>query len=167
MKKSVHIKRLAPENQEEVRDYVLACRVKLFPMLSAADLPHDLVHFDAEYTTSDSGDFFIARDAQGHLIGTIGMRRYDHRFRHLKYEGQRVAEVTRLFVAPSYRKQGLGSLLFKTLQDEAAKRGISLLYLHTHPFLEGALIFWEKQGFILTSQTLEAGFDTQHLELKL
>ncbi|KAG9203152.1 hypothetical protein G6514_003069 [Epicoccum nigrum] len=61
----------------------------------------------------------------------------------------KVVEVVRLFVLPRYRRCGLAATLFQSLQEHAFASGVQCMYLHTHPFLPGAIRFWEKQGFEL------------------
>ena len=61
----------------------------------------------------------------------------------------KIVEVVRLFVLPQYRRRGLAAALFQSLQEHAFAAGVQCMYLHTHPFLPGAIGFWEKQGFQL------------------
>ena len=39
-----------------------------------------------------------------------------------------------------------------------------MLYQHTHPFLPGAIRFWEKQGFSLTDVETDPVWNTTHME---
>lgn len=167
MNNTIRIEKLQLQDLEEVIAYVLQCRELLFPMLVASPLPTDLVQFKQFYIEDKQGVFLVARTGEGELVGTIGMRGYDHRFLSLDYGQQRVVEVTRLFVASNYRKRGLGTALFLELHKEAKKRNIDRMYLHTHPFLSGAQQFWEKQGFGLLSETVESDFTTLHMNLTL
>src|SRR5690606_41531080 len=93
------------------------------------------------YTTlfrSQMGTFLQARDCMGQLVGVIGMLGYDYRFPHLGLDERKTVEVARLFVDPAYRRTGLGTVLFEYLLRIAKREEIERLYLHTHPFLEGA-----------------------------
>lgn len=167
MNNTTRIENLQLQDLNEVIAYVLQCRELLFPMLVASPLPADLVQFKQFYIEEKQGAFLVARTSEGELMGTIGMRAYDHRFKTLDYGQQKVVEVTRLFVAPDYRKRGLGAALFSALRKEAKKRNVDSMYLHTHPFLLGAQQFWEKQGFGLLSETVESDFITLHMNLTL
>ncbi|MBD7959245.1 GNAT family N-acetyltransferase [Comamonas avium] len=57
--------------------------------------------------------------------------------------------MTRLYVDPEYRKLGLATQLVKQLKLHAIENHADTLYLHTHSFLSGGLIFWNIKGFEL------------------
>lgn len=152
-------------DQEEVIAYVLKTREHLFPMLNHNIIPRDLQEFSSTYVDTTLGAFLQARTEQGELVGTIGMMKYDHRFPYFSFTGSKIVEVARLYVEPIYRKSGLGTALVQELKKIAKQQGIELLYLHTHPFLEGAYEFWLKQGFDLVLSCEESGFETLHMTL--
>lgn len=151
----------------EIIAYVTRCRKLLFPMLDRNRLPKDLANFEETYLKSNLGTFLQARTADGKLAGAIGMMPYDYRFPHLEIDRKPTVEVARLFVEPEFRRTGLGTLLFQELKQVAIKKKIKRLYLHTHPFLEGAYAFWLKSGFSLLDFREESGFQTLHMELNL
>ena len=97
----------------------------------------------------------------------IGYLPYDHRFSQLDYAGERVVEVVRLFVLPAYRRRGLAAALFGALRQQALQAGIGCLYLHTHPFLPGAITFWERQGFAVVDVEPDPVWQTTHMQLRL
>ncbi|NIF28465.1 GNAT family N-acetyltransferase [Pantoea sp. Tr-811] len=146
----------------EVVAFIDSARRELFPMLAGSPLPRDLADFAGTYLAG-RGHFLEARD-QGRLIAGIGYLPYDHRFAQLDYHGKRVVEVVRLFVLPEYRRHGLAAALFAALREHAAEAGVQCLYLHTHPFLPGAIRFWERQGFALTDVEEDPVWQTTHME---
>ncbi|HDS1738092.1 MULTISPECIES: GNAT family N-acetyltransferase [Pseudomonas] len=150
---------------DEVVSFVNTSRRELFPMLADAPLPKDLACFHETYLQG-AGRFLIARD-NGRLIAAIGYVPYDHRFAQLDYRGVHVVEVVRLFVLPAYRRCGLAAALVSALRDEAQKAGVERLYLHTHPFLPGAIRFWQRQGFEITDVEDDPVWQTTHMELAL
>lgn len=149
----------------EVVAFVDSARRELFPMLAKAPLPHDLAHF-AETYLDGAGCFLEARDA-GRLVAVICYVPYDHRFPQLDYHAERVVEVVRLFVLPAYRRHGLAAALFGALRERAEQAGIDCLYLHTHPFLPGAIAFWERQGFAVVNVEQDPVWQTTHMHLRL
>lgn len=151
----------------EIIAYVIRCRKILFPMLDHQRLPKDLALFEETYLNSQMGNFLEARTSTGKLAGAIGMMPYDYRFAHLEIDNEPTVEVARLFVEPEFRRTGLGTLLFQVLKQTAIQKKIKRLYLHTHPFLEGAYAFWLKNGFTLIDFREESGFQTLHMELNL
>lgn len=79
-----------------------------------------------------------------------------------------VVEVLRLFVLPEYRRHGLAATLFEALRDHAVASGVHFMYLHTHPFLPGAIRFWEKQDFdIISVDEEDEVWRTHHMQMML
>ncbi len=109
----------------------------------------------------------IEARAGADLVGVIGYLPYDHRFAQFDYGDQRVVEVVRLFVLPAYRRHGVAARLFGALQAQAASEEIDRFYLHTHPFLPGAVSFWERQGFTLLQVEDDPVWQTTHMDLRL
>ncbi|MHA6195615.1 GNAT family N-acetyltransferase [Pseudomonas wadenswilerensis] len=149
-----------------VVDFVLQARARIFPMLADAPMPADLADFAAHYQVPGAGRFLTARDA-GRIVAAIGYLRYDHRFPQLDYHGRRVVEVVRLFVEPEYRRGGLGRRMYEVLKEMAREEGIEVLYLHTHPFLPGAVEFWQRQGFVVLEVEDDPVWRTTHMDLEL
>lgn len=80
----------------------------------------------------------------------------------------KTVEVLRLFVLPQYRRHGLAASLFQALQNHAVASGVECMYLHTHPFLPGAIRFWEKQGFdIISVDEGDEVWQTHHMQMML
>ncbi len=149
----------------EVLAFVDSARRALFPMLANAPLPRDLAHFADTYLDG-AGCFLEAREG-GRLVAVIGYLLYDHRFAQLDYRAERVVEVVRLFVLPAYRRHGLAAALFGALRERAMQAGLDCLYLHTHPFLPGAIAFWERQGFTVVDVEQDPVWQTTHMQLRL
>lgn len=147
---------------DEVVTFVDTARRSLFPMLADAPLPRDLVRFADTYLDGD-GCFLIARE-RGRLIAAIGYLPYDHRFAQLEYCDVNVVEVVRLFVLPQYRRCGVAAALFDALRARALRAGVSCLYLHTHPFLPGAIRFWQQRGFEITDVEQDPLWRTTHMQ---
>lgn len=163
----IQIREIEKERIPELIRYVMGFRKELFPMIDHNVLPDDLANFEVCYVADDNAVFLVATDPSDTIIGTIGMRRYDHRFTHLDYTGQVVNEVLKLYVNPGFRKRGVGKTLVNALKSQAWQRGIETLYLHTHPFLSGALEFWTKQDFRMLCQDDTEVFRTIHMDLAM
>ncbi len=163
----IQIKAVEKKRIPELVRYVMEFRKELFPMIDHSTLPHDLSHFEASYVEDENAVFLIATDKSDQIVGTVGMRTFDHRFAHLNYKGQLTTEVQKLYVEPAFRKIGLGTRLVRALREEAEHKGIETLYLHTHPFLFGAQEFWAKQGFRLNCQDETPVYRTIHMDLQL
>lgn len=149
----------------EVLTFVLQARAELFPKLGASGLPADLAHFEAVYLCGD-GRFLVAR-VDGRIVATIGYLPYDGRFPQLDYRGRKVVEVVRLFVLPAHRRAGLAAQLYRALLAMAQADGVQLVYLHTHPFLPGAIDFWIRQGFTIIDVEADPQWQTTHMQCQL
>ncbi|RRD91540.1 GNAT family N-acetyltransferase [Conchiformibius steedae] len=103
--------------------------------------------FADTYISAPDTCCIIALNQKDEIIGNIALRPYNYRFVLNNLHGEHIAEVIKLYVRPDYRRQALGARLFAHLKNHAQNIGISHLYLHTHPALNGAIAFWEKQGF--------------------
>lgn len=152
------LRSVTSQNADEVLSFVNSARRQLFPNLPLS--PDDA-------TILRHGSCFLAAHDGKRLIAVIGYVPYDHRFAHLDYARLQTAEVVRLFVLPEYRRCGLAAALFAALRENAREEGIECFYLHTHPFLPGAIRFWEKTGFEVVDVEDNPVWRTTHMQLLL
>ncbi|NER61424.1 GNAT family N-acetyltransferase [Pseudomonas sp. MAFF212428] len=146
-------------------DFVMQARAELFPKLAGASLPADLAQFEQVYLHG-AGRFVLACDA-GQIVAAVGYLPYDHRFSQLDYRRHNTVEVVRLFVRPAYRRGGLAGRLYQALRALAEADGVQVLYLHTHPFLPGAIGFWQKHGFQIIDVEDDPVWQTTHMQCRL
>ncbi|WP_268800990.1 GNAT family N-acetyltransferase [Pseudomonas huanghezhanensis] len=149
----------------EIIEFTLAARAELFPKLDGAGMPADLADFASVYLNG-KGRFLLARDA-GRIVACVGYLPYDSRFPHLAYPGLNVVEVVRLFVHPAYRRPGLATRLYEALKALAVADAVDVIYLHTHPFLPGAIDFWRKRGFDVIDIDADPVWQTTHMHSPL
>ncbi|RRV04546.1 GNAT family N-acetyltransferase [Pseudomonas sp. v388] len=147
----------------ETLDFVMRARAEIFPMLDPLKLPDDLARFEAVYLSGEGGRFLIARH-EAQIVAAIGYLPYDHRFAQLDYAGRRTVEIVRLFVAHGFRGEGLAGKIYQALKQCAEEDAIEMLYLHTHPFLPGAIGFWQKQGFEIVDVEADPVWQTTHMQ---
>lgn len=162
----LQITQAQPADRQDVVAFVMQARAQMFPMLDPHAMPDDVQHFETAYCARDGGLFLLARQA-GVLVGTIGWLPYDGRFAQLDYSGRKVVEVVRLFIAPCARRAGVAARLFESLKNAAVERGVEVLYLHTHPFLPGAITFWQRQGFAIVDTENDPVWQTTHMQRAL
>lgn len=155
------IQAVTPACIPEVLIFVLNARAELFPKLSASGVPEDLARFEATYLQGD-GRFLVARD-DDQIVAAMGYLPYDNRFPQLDYRGRKTVEVVRLFVLPAFRRFGLAGMLYRELEALARADGVEVMYLHTHPFLPGAIDFWIRQGFTVIDVEPDPIWQTTHL----
>jgi putative acetyltransferase len=102
--------------------------------------PEDGANFfrlNADEVAEGRGGFFIAYLA-GEPVGCGAVRRTE----------PGVAEIKRMYVAPSARGQGVGRLILETLEEEARRLGARRLVLETGPRQPEAITLYERAGFI-------------------
>ena len=167
---SVIIQSAVPDEIPELVDFVMAARAEIYPILDTSShtqlAKRELADFQKTYLDHHDGAFFTARD-NGALVATAAYVAYDHRFSQLNFGEDRVVEVVRLYVSRPWRRAGVASRLFEALQKRAHAAGIEKLYLHTHPFLPGAISFWERQGFRILNVEDDPVWHTTHMSLSL
>lgn len=163
---TIAIRPAEPGQVPAIVDYVMAARASIFPQLDATKVPEDLARFDEVYLGDGRGCFLLAwQDSQ--IVGAIGYLPYDRRFSQLRLPGTDTVEVVRLFVSPSCRGAGVAKALYAALLAQALRAGVGTLYLHTHPFLPGAIAFWQKQGFEVLDIESDPVWQTTHMRLDL
>ncbi|KAF9874176.1 acetyltransferase [Colletotrichum karsti] len=147
--------------------FIKAARAVMFPMLDKES--HDqqaeleLSKFQKTYLDHPHGAFLTAR-VNNQLIATIGYLPYDDQFPELDLGRQGIVEIVRLYVDPAWRRAGLASKLVAVAEQTAKNAGIQQIYLHTHPFLDGAVTFWEQQGFSVLQVDDDPLWRTTHMK---
>jgi GNAT superfamily N-acetyltransferase len=101
---------------------------------SQADLK-DLEH----YYIASGGNFFIAKDSVGEIIGFVGLRN----------DGDGHGSFKRLAVVPAWQRKGVGKALVAETMNWAKLAGFTRLSLQTHS-REHARSLYEQFGFQTT-----------------
>ena len=117
----------------------IACLDAYFALLAQtfpADFDRSLPLQDAADFRPPQGAFFVA-EAGKHPLGCVSLR---HRVPGL-------AEVKRLWVAPTARGLGLARRLMAAVEDHARQAGYGRLCLDTNAALTAAISFYQVQGW--------------------
>ncbi len=101
----------------------------------------DLSDIESNYA-SVGGAFFVLLDADS-IIGTVALCR----------ESDTVCELCRMYLNSSYRRRGLGRLLFEKATEEATRRGFSEMRLETAAVLVEAIALYKSAGFAIVEGT--------------
>lgn len=155
------IRRATLGDKERIIDYVFKSRNELYPMLPSK-IPEDLKEFEHFFLNDNKSIMIIAIDKRNNIIGTIGYIPYNNRFQSFKISN--AAEVIRLYTTEKFRRHGLGSKILNLTTLEAKNAGYKTLYLHTHPFLNGALQFWQKNSFNIITIDKSEFIETIHMK---
>lgn len=164
------ISHATPDEIPAIVHFTKIARTSMFPKLDTIShsqhADRELAAFQQTYLDHPDGAYLVAR-VDGVLVATIAYVHYDYRFPHLHLGQERAVEVVRLYVDPAFRRTGLASRLFLALEETARQQKIEQLYLHTHPFLPGAVSFWEKHGFRVLDVDDDQVWRTIHMRLLL
>lgn len=158
----IEIAEVRADDIPQVVDFVMLARAQIFPQLDPQVLPDDLARFARVYLESGDAKFIVARKAE-QIVGVVGYLPYDYRFPQLTLGTGKTVEIVRLFVLPDCRGAGLAAALCAALEQSARQNGVQILYLHTHPFLPGAIEFWRKRHFEIVEIEEDLVWRTTHM----
>lgn len=160
------IKKVQKDNCHQVIEFIMRIRGEIFPMLSQSELPADLLDFEQHYIHEENAVLYAAFSQDEEVLGTIGVCPYDGRFIHLKnyYHQFKTAEIVKCYIDSDNRRSGIGSMLFNKALKFCNDVGYQKLYLHTHPFLPGAISFWEANGFEVKLVEEDSVWNTIHMD---
>lgn len=101
--------------------------------LSSADEPEAMAAFLAR----NPGGSFVARDADGRIVGTA-----------LSGNDGRRAFVYHLWVDGAYRGRGVGKTLVEHCRTVQARQGIAKMHVMVFADNQGGRAFWSAAGFV-------------------
>jgi putative acetyltransferase len=101
-------------------------------------LLRDTVSGFAQYLQDEGSGVWLAFDRE-QAIGCVVL--------HSLTSPPRSAEIKRLYVRPSYRRQGLADRLLEALEQYAVKLSYEWLYLDTKDDLDSAIRFYHRHGY--------------------
>ena len=139
---SVSIARETPL-QDDVRAMVAALNAYLRP-LSPREFQFQMT---AEEMAGPDTTVFIARDETGRALGMGALKVHD----------ELLGEVKRMFTDPTIRGTGAGSALLRTIEREAAHKGLKRLVLETGATagFEPAWRIYERAGYTKCGAVLD------------
>jgi GNAT superfamily N-acetyltransferase len=100
---------------------------------------------------------FLVVSRDGEEAGCLGMR----------FLGDGVGELTRMFVRTPFRGQGAASALLKAMEEEALARGVTTLRLDTRKDLVEARNLYAKHGFAEIGRYNDAEYADHWFEKRL
>jgi len=113
----------------------------------------ELTHLFQTVIEDEKSIVFVAIKEEkliGYLWATFGKNRKNP----FKYEQMQVY-IHHVVVQDEYRKQGIGSELFSTIEKFARKKGILRIALDTWTFNENAHCFFEKHGYTVYKTSMQ------------
>ena len=131
----MQIRRFQIGDGEAVKKLITGIMDSEFSEDKPAFSPADLEKLQNSY--GGLGEAFFVAEDKGAIVGTVGVKRED----------ERVALIRRIFVAPAYRKKGIGSLLLNRAMQFCHEVGYRELVFRTTSRMGGAMELFKKEGF--------------------
>ncbi|MBD2699841.1 GNAT family N-acetyltransferase [Spirosoma sp. BT702] len=159
----ITLREVKDDNTEYIVQYINSYRKILYPMLGNKS-PYDLINFNKVYINDPLASFILAEYENGAIAGTIGFVPYDNRFQQIKNDNVKTVEIVKLYVEPNIRNLGIGKRLVNFAIQKAIDLNYKVIYLHTHPFLKGAVDFWKKNGFTVIDIECNSDMTIIHMQ---
>lgn len=132
---NITIQPFQPRHQAAVKELVLAGLAEHWGSLDLGKNP-DLNDISASYKNG----LFLVAEREGRIIATGA----------LWPRGQGTAEIVRMSVSSTARRQGLGRRMLQTLREHAQARGFKRLVLETTAAWTEVIAFYLANGFHIT-----------------
>ncbi|MEH7549438.1 GNAT family N-acetyltransferase [Neobacillus vireti] len=137
--------------KEEVINLILHVQNVEYGVGISVEEQPDILDIQSNYI-SDGGNFWIALNGNGEVVGSIGLQK----------KTNEVAVLKKFFVYKDYRGKefGVGTGLYKALLDFANKQGFSKVILDTPSIATRSHSFYKKVGFKeIVKEDLEIKYD--------
>ena len=136
---------------ENVKNFLYAQIKKEYGIGPNMKFHYDIENMDQYYINPSCNSFFIIYCGDK-IVATGGIRAYDKDFEFFKgiYSKDDTASIWRLMVDEKFRRNGLARQLVSVMEEFARNAGYTRIYLHTHRYLDAALLFWKSLGYKIT-----------------
>ncbi|MEG0712798.1 MAG: GNAT family N-acetyltransferase, partial [Niameybacter sp.] len=128
--------RLAKKGDEEAVLQVIESVLKDYG-LELNPKEADLDVTDLEYYYINNNGWFQVVEAEGEIIGSVGVFKMD----------ENECELRKMYLLPSFQGQGIGRELMENAIEAAVQLGYKIITLQTNSVLIKALPLYEKYGF--------------------
>ena len=119
-------------------------------------LSDDLADINASYMDDPANHFWVA-DEDGVVKGMVGVQ----------WRSDEEAELRRMSVSSTARRQGVGLMLLETVEGFCRDRGHRRIILTTVTLLEPAIAMYQRFGFQLTGEESYGRISAQHFAKEL
>ncbi|MBI4430885.1 MAG: GNAT family N-acetyltransferase [Candidatus Omnitrophica bacterium] len=133
---SPNIRKFRPQDAAEIRSLISSIMEREFPGDAEAYPTDDLEDISRHYGHIGEA-FFVAENDNGHIVGTIAIKRDDERH----------ALLRRFFVLPEYRGKSVGKKLLQHLIDFCREVGYQEIVVKTTTNMKRAIKVCRDHGF--------------------
>jgi len=164
----ISIRRMEKNDIDAALAFILPTLREIYSNIPNVTARWDLSNMEDAYIKREGAVMFLAVDQQGNVVGTAASCRYDDRIAGVKgrYDCRSTAEVSRCYVDPSLRRQGIGQQLFAALEEYNRSIGFDTFCLHTHRFLPGGFPFWLSRDFVILREGGDQ-FETVYMDKRI
>ncbi len=114
-------------------------------------LKDDLADIPAHYLSHPRGNFWVA-EFESSVVGIVGIQ---------PTEKEEEAELRRMSVSSTVRRQGIGRRLLETTEDFCREKGYSRIGLSTVGILQPALAMYRRHGYTTVKEEPYGGQPSQ------
>ena len=129
---------------------ILATEFLHGPELIKESEENDTVAKELSLALEEDGYFLVVENNNGELIGSGALMRASHTIHQGNpdlWSGEKVAELTKIYLHPNYRGQGIGKWIVEALLEQAKKLGYKKAYIAAFKEFETANHIYLKAGF--------------------
>ena len=130
-----------PEDRQAVADIARVVLAEYDMSFEPDASDRDVVQIETAYWET-GGEFWVVEHGD-RLVGSGGYHPCDR----ANTEGARAAELRKMFLLPEARGKGLGRYLLTALEQAAAKRGFTEMWLETAVRMNVAVELYRKNGY--------------------
>ncbi|MFA6078482.1 MAG: GNAT family N-acetyltransferase [Candidatus Omnitrophota bacterium] len=149
------LRKFGKEDAAGVKDMILSILTKEYPFDRSAYSDSDLDKIGEVYGGKNESFFIVEQD--GKIAGTVG----------IKEDSSDDALLRRLFVDPSFRKLGYGTMLLKEAIEFCRTKGYKRITFRCTDRMVDAMKLCMKAGFKETETLAVSGFKIHKLELAI
>ncbi|MDD5439267.1 MAG: GNAT family N-acetyltransferase [Candidatus Omnitrophica bacterium] len=144
-----------PEDNDGVKSLILSILKQEYPFDKNAYADSDIFDISRTYT-GEKNSFFVYESGRK-IVGTVG----------IKGDSDKTALLRRLFVAPHFRRRGIGALLLAQGIDFCREKGYREVVFRATDKMKGAIDLIKKHGFTEQEKLEIAGFHIHLYRLKI
>jgi len=143
-------------DSEKVKELILTILKQEYPFDKNAYADSDIFDIQGTYS-GDKNAFFVYESKDNKIIGTVGV----------KADSEKTALLRRLFVAPHYRGQGIGTSLLTHGLDFCRDNGYKEVVFRATDRMKDAIKLIKKTGFMEKENLEIAGFHIHMYQKKI
>ncbi len=133
----IHVLSTSRPLRQQIVHMIETIQINEFSIPITPEINASIIKAEEEYSYDNRCHFWYATNQDGHIVGSIGLKKIN--------DG--IGELKKFFVRQDCRGKGVAHKLVSKLIKDAQKSGFKTIYLGTVSVLEAAQSYYEKIGF--------------------